>query len=142
MVKVLCTLLQWPGFAGSDPVHRPTHNSSSHAMEASHTQNRGRWAQMLAQRPSSSSKKRRIGNRYYLRANLPHRKEKKNPRLREDLCVGGRGSRRIIDWGVISTCLYFKPRTWIQNLYKKGFHFNIETSGRSDSGQALAKTKG
>lgn len=59
-----------------------------------------------------------------------------------DLCVGGRGSRRIIDWGVISICLYFKPRTWIQNLYKKGFHLNIETSGRSGSGQALAKTMG
>ena len=45
------------------PGRRPTHRSSSHAVVASHIQNRGRLAQMLAQGQSSSSKKRKIGNR-------------------------------------------------------------------------------
>ena len=45
-----------PGFAGSDPWCRPT-PLISHAVEASHIQNRGRLAQMLAQGPSSSQKK-------------------------------------------------------------------------------------
>ena len=37
--------------------------SSSHALAASHVQNRGRLVQMLAQRQSSSSKNRKIGKR-------------------------------------------------------------------------------
>ena len=41
-------------FIHSDPRHGPTHCSSSHAVAASHTQNRGRLAQMLAQGQSSS----------------------------------------------------------------------------------------
>ena len=41
----------------SDPRHRPTHFSSSRAVAASHVQNRGQWAQMLAQGQSSSSKR-------------------------------------------------------------------------------------
>ena len=41
----------------------PTHCSSSHAVVALHIQNGGRLAQMLAQGQSSSSKKRKIGNR-------------------------------------------------------------------------------
>ena len=57
---------------GSDRRNGPTHGSSSYAVEASHIQNRGREAQMLAQGQSSSSKKRKIGNKCYLRANLPH----------------------------------------------------------------------
>ena len=36
----------------------------SHTVAASHIQNRGRLAQMLAQRQSSSSRKRKTGNRY------------------------------------------------------------------------------
>ena len=44
------------GFAGSDPWYGPTHYSSSHAVVASHVQNKGRWAQMLVQPQSSSSK--------------------------------------------------------------------------------------
>ena len=47
------------GFAGSDPRCRPTHCSSSHALVASHTQNRGRLAQTLAQGQSSSPKQER-----------------------------------------------------------------------------------
>ena len=43
-------------FAGSDPRHQPTHSSSSHAVAASHIQNRGRLAQMLGQSQSSSPK--------------------------------------------------------------------------------------
>ena len=39
------------------------HHSSSHTVEASHIQNRGRWAQMLAQGQFSSSEKGKIGNR-------------------------------------------------------------------------------
>ena len=46
-----------PGFAGSDPGHRPTHHSSSHAVAASHIQSGGRLVQMLAQGQSSSQKK-------------------------------------------------------------------------------------
>ena len=48
---------------GSHPRHGPTHCLSSHAVAASHTQSGGRLAQMLAQGQSSSSKKRKIGNR-------------------------------------------------------------------------------
>ena len=48
-----------PGFAGSDPGHRATHCSSSHAVVASHIQNRGRVTQMLAQGQSSSPKKKK-----------------------------------------------------------------------------------
>ena len=44
------------GFTGSDPRCGPTHRSSSHAVAASHIQNRG-LAQILAQQQSSSSKK-------------------------------------------------------------------------------------
>ena len=47
----------------SDPRCRPTHHSLSHALAASHIQNRGRVTQRSAQQQSSSSKKRKIGNR-------------------------------------------------------------------------------
>ena len=52
-----------PGFWGLDPRCGPTHCSSSHAVVASHMQNRGRLAQMLAQGQSASlkEKKKRIG---------------------------------------------------------------------------------
>ena len=46
------------GFTGSVPRRGPTHHSSSHAVAASHIQNRGTLAQMLAQ------------------GNLPHKKRK------------------------------------------------------------------
>ena len=48
---------------GSVPRRGPTPLVSSHAVMASHIQNRGRLAQMSAQGESSSSKKRKIGNR-------------------------------------------------------------------------------
>ena len=41
-----------------------------HAVAATHIQDRGGLAQMLAQGKSSSSKKRKLGNIYYLRVNL------------------------------------------------------------------------
>ena len=41
---------------GSDPRCGPTHCSSNHAVEASHIQNKGRLAQILAQGQSSSPK--------------------------------------------------------------------------------------
>ena len=47
-------------FTGSDPRRGPTHHSSSHTVSASHEQSGGRLAWMLAQRQSSSSKKRRL----------------------------------------------------------------------------------
>ena len=57
---VICMLCcSGPRFAGSDLGHRSTHHSSSHAVAAFHIQNRGRWAQMLAQGQFSSSKKKR-----------------------------------------------------------------------------------
>ena len=43
---------------GSDPGHRPTHYLSNHAVVASHMQNRGRLAQMLAQEQSSSPERK------------------------------------------------------------------------------------
>ena len=46
-----------PGFAGSDSGCAPTHRSSSHAVVASHVQNRGRLTQMLAQGQSSLQRK-------------------------------------------------------------------------------------
>ena len=46
------------GFEGSDPGCRPVHCSSSHAVAASHIQNGGRLAQMLAHGQSSSQKKK------------------------------------------------------------------------------------
>ena len=44
------------GFTGWDPRHGPMHCPSSHAVVASHMQNRGRWVLMLAQGQSSSPK--------------------------------------------------------------------------------------
>ena len=38
-----------PGFAALDPKQGPMHCSLSHAVAASHMQNRGRLAQMLSQ---------------------------------------------------------------------------------------------
>ena len=58
-VRALCFI--GPRFAGLDPGRGPTHCSSSHAVAASHIQNRGRLTQMLAQGQSSLSKKRKIG---------------------------------------------------------------------------------
>ena len=49
----------WVQMPGAD-----LHHSSSHALVVTHIRNRGRLAQMLAQGQSSSSKKRKIGNRY------------------------------------------------------------------------------
>ena len=45
------------GFLWSDPGDGPTHCSSSRAVAASHTENRGRLAQILTQSQSSSPKK-------------------------------------------------------------------------------------
>ena len=79
MVKVPHAPLGWPGFVGSDPRCRPT-PPISHAMEASHTQSRGKigtdvssgliflkqkqqkkedWQQMLAQSKSFSLKQKK-----------------------------------------------------------------------------------
>ena len=49
-----CALLRQPWVCGFGSGHGPTHCSSSHAEVASHIQNRGRLAQMLAQGQSSS----------------------------------------------------------------------------------------
>ena len=53
--------LQFGGveFTGLDPRCTPTLCSSSHPMAVSQIQNRGRLAQMLAQRQSSSPKERK-----------------------------------------------------------------------------------
>ena len=56
VVQVLSAQLPWPKFAGSDLRHGPT-PLISHAVKASHIQNRGRLVQMLAQGKSSSQKK-------------------------------------------------------------------------------------
>ena len=42
VVKVHVLCFDGPVFTGSDPRHRPTHHSSSHAVVASHIQNRVR----------------------------------------------------------------------------------------------------
>ena len=47
------------GFTALDPRCGPMHHSSNHAVAASHIQNRGRLAEMLAQGQSSSQKKRK-----------------------------------------------------------------------------------
>ena len=47
-------------FTGSDARYRPTHRSSSHAVAASHIQNRGRLAQMLPQGQSPSPKRKTV----------------------------------------------------------------------------------
>ena len=41
VVKFFVLCFRGPGFEGSDPRHRPTHYSSSHAVGASHMQGRG-----------------------------------------------------------------------------------------------------
>ena len=63
VAKFTCSALG-PRFAVSDPECRPT-PLISHAVAASHIQNRGRLrlTQVLAQGESSSSKKRKIGSR-------------------------------------------------------------------------------
>ena len=71
-----CTPLWWPGVLRFGSQAQSYICSLSHAVAASHIQNRGRLAQMLAQRQSSLSKKRKIGNRCQLRVNLPHKKIK------------------------------------------------------------------
>ena len=63
--------LQFTGWVlGVDLCH-----SSSQAVAASHIQSRRSLAQMLAQGQSFSSKKWKIGNRCWLRANLPHQEK-------------------------------------------------------------------
>ena len=57
MVKFTLSALAALRFVSSDPGHRPTHCSSSHAVAASHIQNRGRLAQMLTQGQSFSLNK-------------------------------------------------------------------------------------
>ena len=73
------------GSTGLDPGHGPTHCSSSHVEAASHIEESeglttriynyvlGLWG---------GGKKKKIGNRCYLRANLPHQKAylKKKPK--------------------------------------------------------------
>ena len=49
-----------PESVGSDPGCRPMHCSLSDAVAASHIQNGGGWAQMMAQGQSSSSKKKKV----------------------------------------------------------------------------------
>src|SRR3712207_7859349 len=73
-----------PGFTGSDPRHRLTHHSSSQSVAASHIQNRGRLAQMLAQQQSSRSEEHtsELQSRQYLVCRLLLEK-KKNNRTRE-----------------------------------------------------------
>ena len=56
VVKVLHDPLWQPGFTGSDSRLKPT-PLVSHAVAATHIQNRGKLAQMLAQGESSSAKK-------------------------------------------------------------------------------------
>ena len=51
------------GSTGLVSGYGPTPLVGSHAMAAAHIQYRGRLAQMLAQGQSSSSKKKKIGNR-------------------------------------------------------------------------------
>ena len=51
------------GGPGSAPGCGPRPLISSHAVVATHTQNRGRVAELLTQGTSSSSKKKKIGNR-------------------------------------------------------------------------------
>ena len=61
----VCTLrFRSLGFTGLDPRCRPTHCSSSHAVAASHIQNRGRLAQMLAQSQSSPRKKQKQNKKH------------------------------------------------------------------------------
>ena len=52
-------------FVGSDPWCRPTHCASSHAVAASHIQNGGRLAEMLAQQQSSSPERKRKETQVY-----------------------------------------------------------------------------
>ena len=54
------------GFLGLDPERGPTHHSSSNAVVASHIQNTGRLAQMLAHGQSSSPNKRELSSLYDL----------------------------------------------------------------------------
>ena len=56
-VHVVC--FSSPGLAGLDPGCRPTHHSSSHAAVASHTKNRGRLTQLLAQGQFFLTKKKK-----------------------------------------------------------------------------------
>ena len=67
-------------FSGLDlvPRCRPTLLVGDHAVVATHTQNRGILAWMLAQSESFSRKMRRIGNRCQLKVNLPQQKTKQN----------------------------------------------------------------
>ena len=67
--------LQWPWFAGSDPWVQTQPCLSSHAVAASHIKQR-RIGTDVGSATIFLSKKRKIGNRYQLKANLPHTHKK------------------------------------------------------------------
>ena len=74
---------------GSDPGHRPTHRSSSHAVAVSHIQNGGRWARMLTWQQSSSNKRGRLAidvgsGPIFVTSPPPHKKEKKHRKSSSD----------------------------------------------------------
>ena len=61
VVEFLCSAsLASLGFSGLDPPCRPTDGSSSHTVGASHTRNKGRLAQMLAQHNLPQAKRGRM----------------------------------------------------------------------------------
>ena len=72
-----CTPLQWPRVCWFRSWAWTQHHLSSHVVEDP-TCNRGRLAQMLAQQQSSSSTKRKIGNRCQLRPIFLTKKKKEN----------------------------------------------------------------
>ena len=62
---------------GLVPRRWPTPLVGRSAVVMTHVQNRGRLAQMLAQGNSASRKKRKIGNRHWLRADFLQQKKRK-----------------------------------------------------------------
>ena len=82
--------------------------SSSHAVAASHIQNRGRLAQMLAQGQSSSSKKRKIGTECQLRALLSHQKTKKKGKKSCNTCYSRKSTEQ--ESGDLALVLFFSDK--------------------------------
>ena len=96
VVMFVCPLWQ-PGFVGSawvwtdTPLINPCHGD---------IQNRGRLTQMLPQQQSFSSKKRKIGNRCWIRANLsrpppPKKKSSRSGERKSDLSYHSRESQTL-----------------------------------------------
>ena len=103
VVKVQCALLWWPRFTGLDPGCRPTPLIKPCCGDIPHTKQRKTGTDVssgLICLKQKKKKKRKISNRYQLRANLPHQKKKKKKKKEN---IFNKINRQARDWQKIFT---------------------------------------